>query len=172
MRAEPARLSAARPITGRTVFLACLAFFGVITVMNVVMITLAVGTFPGVEVDSAYRAGLDYPHELASAQAQAERHWQVGAHTVRHADGVVTIAVDVRDAAGAPVSGLGARAILKRPSDAALDRTAELSDRGSGRYAGEAEGAAAGVYDLVVDLEGAAGTQFRSVNRVILDAGR
>lgn len=169
MRPEPS-LGRRAPwrVTGRTVLFACLAFFGTIAAMNAVMITLAVGSFPGLEVDSSYRVGLEYPEELAAARAQVKLAWQVTAHAERGADGATAVAVTVVDHGGVPVSGLAATALLKRPASADLDRTADLAAVGAGRYAGRAVDVTPGVYDLVVTLTGDDGRRFRSINRLML----
>lgn len=169
MRADA--LSAGRPrsVTGRMVFVAVVAFFVVVAAVNGVMIYFAVATFPGVEVDSSYRAGLDYPEELAAAHAQAARGWRVGVATVRHDDGVVTLALDVRDAKGAPVGGLAGNVVLKRPSDIALDRTASLVEGETGRYTATIADTLGGRYDLAIDLEGSGDVRFRSLNHVMLN---
>lgn len=171
MRADPMpAVAGSRKITGRGVFLAFLAFFGTIAAMNAVMITLAVGSFPGLEVDSSYRAGLAYPEELARARAQAGLGWHVTAHAAAEGNGGVDVTVGVVDPAGAPLSGLVARVLLKRPAAVGLDREAELAAVGAGRYAGRADDVAPGVYDLVVTLDDGDGRRFRSVNRVVLTA--
>ena len=157
-----------RPITGRTVFFACLAFFGLIAAMNVVLVWTALASFPGVEVDSSYKAGQQFPAELVAAHEQAERHWQVGASAARTGDDAVEVVVGVRDKDGRPVAGLGGEATLRRPANAALDRHVVLAETGPGRYAGTTAEAAPGVYDLVIALDDADGVKFRSINRIVV----
>lgn len=159
-----------RPITGRTVFFACLAFFGLVAAMNVVLVWTALASFPGVEVDSSYKAGQQFPAEQVAAHAQAERHWQVGATAGRTADDAVEVIVAVRDKDGHPVAGLGGEATLRRPSNAGLDRHVALTETEPGRYAGTTPEAAAGVYDLVIALDDAGGVKFRSINRIVVAA--
>jgi len=169
MLRDPVRAVAVpRPLTGRTVLFAAVAFFGVVAAMNAVMIFLAVKSFPGLEVDSSYRAGLHYPEELVAARTQAGLGWHVAARAVRHPDGGVDVAVTVADRNGAPIAGLAAQALLKRPADAAMDRPVALAEAESGRYSGAVAGAAPGLYDLVVTLDGGDGRAFRSVNRLVL----
>lgn len=161
---------APRPITGRTVFFACLAFFGLIAAMNVVLVWTALASFPGVEVDSSYKAGQQFPAEQLAAHAQAERHWQVGATAGRTGDDAVEVVVAVRDKDGHPVAGLGGEVTLRRPSNAALDRRIALTETEPGRYAGTTPEAAGGIYDLVLALDDAGGVKFRSVNRIVVAA--
>jgi len=62
-----------RPLTGRSVLFCLLAFFGVIISVNIAMMTLAVETLPGTDVDSPYSAGLAYNQEITAARAQEAR---------------------------------------------------------------------------------------------------
>ena len=95
--------SVARPITGRFVLIATIAFFAVVISVNIVMMRLAITTLPGTEVDSAYSASLAYQREIDAARQQNERDWQVQAHIDRRPDGSAVIALEARDHAGAPL---------------------------------------------------------------------
>lgn len=157
-----------RPLRGRTVLFSLLAFFGVVVGVNAVMITLAVRTLPGTEVDSAYRASLAYNGQIAAAREQDERGWRVAARIERAADGHAAIQVEARDAQGAPVPGLAFTARLQRPTDKRADRIVPLAERASGVYAGAAEEVAGGQWELVLEAERAAGRVFLSRNRIVL----
>ena len=71
-----------RPLTGRMVLVLLLAFFGLVTVVNVFMIRAAISTFGGVDTPSSYEAGLNYKAEESVAAAQSARHWDVSASLV------------------------------------------------------------------------------------------
>ena len=90
-----------KAITGKTVLVWLLAFFGVIFTANAVFIYLALGSFPGVVVESSYEAGQAYNQEIAAAKAQADLNWQVSTEFTRtsSADGklVVTRAPDEKE---------------------------------------------------------------------------
>src|SRR5689334_14742623 len=101
----------ARPLTGRTVLLCLIAFFGVVAIANAIMIRAAVSTFGGVETSSSYQAGLAFTQNAAAAHAQDELHWDVKAD-VRPVGEKVIVEIDARDAAGRPLSGLEANVIL------------------------------------------------------------
>ncbi|TCT06138.1 FixH family protein [Aquabacter spiritensis] len=159
---------APRPVTGRVVLFAILAFFGVVVGVNLVMARLAVSTFGGVETASAYKAGLAFRGEEQAAAEQAARHWQVDAQVRGRGDDTRTVALVVRDAAGRPLPGLEVRARLSHPTDARRDAVAQLSEEGGGRYTGILP-AAAGQWDLVLDLSQGDSRLFRSRNRVQLD---
>ncbi len=157
-----------KQITGRTVLFITLAFFGVVISVNTVMITLAVKTLPGTEVDSAYKAGLAYNREIAAAQAQEQRHWIVKAEVSRTADGAAIVVIDARDRQGAPVTYADFSARLERPADKREDRDVALVRRAPGAYRGEATGIAPGQWDLVIEAERDGERLFLSSNRVIL----
>src|SRR5262245_25751182 len=106
-----------RPLTGRTVLITLLAFFGVVFAVNGVMMKLAIDTMPGLEVESAYRASMGYNGEIAAARRQSALGWQVVERVDRAADGHAAMRVEARDSAGAPLSGLAVTARLERPTD-------------------------------------------------------
>ena len=161
-----------RPITGRTVFIATAAYFGVVIAVNLVMIKLAVDTLPGTEVDSAYRASLAYGAEIKAAQAQQQRQWSVNAHIERQADGHASVRVEARDRNGAPLTGLAFTGRLERPADKRADKEIALAEVEGGIYRGTLSGVTPGQWDLVLesDARGEKGERlFLARNRVILN---
>jgi nitrogen fixation protein FixH len=155
-----------RPVTGRMVLICLIAFFGVVSLVNAIMIRFAVTSFGGVETASSYQAGLAFGRESAAARAQDERHWRVKAK-VLPAAGATTVEIDARDAAGQPLAGLTASAQLAHPTDRRADQTVRLSEAATGHFRGTA-GALAGQWDLVIELARDETRLFRSRNRVIL----
>ena len=155
-----------RPWTGRMVLICLIAFFGVISLVNGIMIRAAVTTFSGVETGSAYQAGQDFKYEAAAARAQQERHWQVRAD-VRPANGRTLIEIDARDAAGRPLAGLEATTQLQHPTDRRADQTVALSEGTSGQFRGTAA-PLSGQWDVLIDLSRGGERVFRSRNRVVL----
>ena len=157
-----------KPLSGRTVLLWLLAFFGVVIAMNIVMMTLAIQTLPGTEVDNAYRAGLAYNGEIGAAQAQNARGWKVGAELVRDADAHAAIRIEARDKSGAPLAGLAMSARLMRPIDSRADRVFALTEREAGIYHGAAVDVPAGQWNLVIEADRGGSRLFLSHNRVVL----
>ena len=158
--------SAGRPWTGRTVLLSLLGFFGVIFLVNGVMIYEALSTLSGVDTDSAYQAGLQFEREVAESQAQDARHWRVDASLKASPRGE-RLDVSARDAAGEPLGGMQASAVFERPTDRRLDRSVVLVEDAAGRFHGSAE-VAAGQWDLVIELTHHGEQMFRSKNRIVL----
>ena len=162
------RHSDTRPITGRTVLICMLAFFGVVIGMNAVMIKLAVDTLPGTDVDSAYAASLAYNAEIRASHDQDARGWRVVGRVERNHDGAAVVRVEARDAVDAPLTGLVIAARLSRPTDKRHDRTVTLSERETGLYRGQAVDVAPGQWDLVLEATKGSERLFLSRNRLAL----
>lgn len=160
---------AQRPLTGRTVLIWLLAFFGVIFAVNITITKLAIDTLPGTEVDSAYRSSLAYNDEIKAARAQETRAWRADARVERDPAGRASIRIEMRDQAGAPLSGLGLSARLARPTDKRADRLVPIREPQAGLYRGEADDVAAGQWDLVIEAERGNERVFTSRNRIRLN---
>ncbi|MBK8176722.1 MAG: FixH family protein [Rhodospirillales bacterium] len=52
----------------------------IVIAVNAVMMTLAIGTFPGLETEDAYRKGIEYNQTIAAARAQDARGWHLDLH--------------------------------------------------------------------------------------------
>src|SRR5437588_13118204 len=97
-----------RPLTGRTVLVCLIGFFGTVALANAILIRAAVSTFGGVETSSSYQAGLAFARNAAAARAQDDLHWQVKAD-VRPSGEVIVFVIDPRDATGRLRTCLGPR---------------------------------------------------------------
>ncbi len=157
----------AKEVTGRTVLVWLVAFFGIVAAVNVVMIRAAVSTFGGLETESSYQAGLAFAREAADARAQNALHWQVDARLTPVHDGASDIVIDARDADGRPLAGLAATARLVHPADQRDDHLMTLRQTSPGEFRGITP-AAAGQWDLVIELARDDTRVFRSKNRVLL----
>lgn len=164
MQSEVGQLTP-KPLTGRKVFLWLVGFFGVIFTANAVFLWFALGTFPGVSVESSYKAGQAYNQDIADARVQVDRAWQVEAGLNRQADGV-WVEVVARDKTGTPLTGLSFTANLYHPTNKAEDKIVSLTDGGRGTYSGLAEHLPTGIWNLVLEAEDDTGRVFRSQNRV------
>ncbi len=164
---DPNELKPSKPLTGRTVLIALLAFFGVVFAANAVLVKLAIDTLPGTEVDSAYKASLAFNSFIRSARAQDEQGWRAAASVSRNAAGYAVIEIEMRDRDGAPLSGLSVAANLVRPTDKRADRAVALRELHAGTYRGDAEQVAQGQWDLLIKAERGSG-RFASKNRIVL----
>jgi nitrogen fixation protein FixH len=159
-------MKAPRPLTGRTVLLCLLGFFGTVALANGIMIRAAVSTFGGLETASSYQAGLAFERDVAAARAQDELHWQVRANVRGTADETV-VEVDARDAAGRPLAGLEARVLLHHPTYGRADQTVVVSEETTGHFRGTTA-AAAGQRELMIELSRGGDRLFRSQSRIVL----
>lgn len=154
-----------RVLTGRTVLIYLVSFFGVIFAMNFVMIRVAVSSFSGVETESSYKAGLTFENDVAAAHAQDARHWTVEAQ-LEHgpAKGILITARDAKDQA---LSGLAAQVLLAHPTDKRNDLTVDLVETSGGRYQ-SLDPLPEGRWDLVINLKRGDDVVFRSKSRISL----
>lgn len=156
-----------RPITGRTVLLAFVAFFTLIAGMNVYLLRAAVSTFGGVEVASAYRAGLAFNNEIAAAERQDLLGWTVDVSLARENSDRTKLVVRLLDADGKPVSGVAVAARLIHPADGRRDHAVTLHETVGGEFAGTSP-AAPGLWDLLLEAKRADDTVYRSRSRLML----
>ncbi len=98
----------------------------VVVVVNGVLITVALRTFPGLVVQRPYDRGLAYNDELRRSQAQAALGWQV---SLRYLDDNLT--VRIVDASGATVTGLAVHATLSRPLEEGVSLDVDLMPLGN-----------------------------------------
>jgi len=157
----------AKEVTGRTVLVWLVAFFGIVGIVNVAMIRAAVSTYGGLETESSYQAGLAFARETADERAQDALGWRVDARLSPTRDGISTLIVAARDADGRPLAGLAATARLVHPADKRDDHAVVLRETRPGEFGGVAT-AAAGQWDLVIELARDGARVFRSKNRVRL----
>ncbi len=166
LRLPRIRFAPAGELTGRKVLAMLIAFFGFIIVVNVFMMEAAISTFGGVDTKSSCEAGRMFEGEVAKAAAQDTRDWKGDEHLSASGDQQV-LSVDLTDAEGAPVTGVGIEARLTHPVDERKDVTFKLAEIEAGVYRGQAA-VPAGVWEL--DLMVVSGHQqlFRSKNRVLV----
>jgi len=109
-------------LTGRKVLAIAVAFFGIVTVVNVVMASRAIGTFPGVEVANSYVASQSFDKDRAAQEALG---WQV---EPSYENGVLSLVI--RDGQGLPAQVKELNAIVGRTTMAADDQSPEFAYKG------------------------------------------
>ncbi len=151
--------SNARPFTGRKMLLSMLAFFGVIIVVNLGLLSFALDSDNGLVVKNSYVASQDYNRMMAKARAQEELGWRAA---VTHRAGVVELRFT--DGAGAPLTGLEIAGRLGRPVTDREDRPVAFREAGSGLYRTDAA-LGAGEWELDAVARDGAGAEFRRIVR-------
>ncbi|WP_246812418.1 FixH family protein [Microvirga sp.] len=165
MSAIIAKGRAPRPITGRTVLIYFLGFFGIVFAMNFYMVRVALSSFSGVETESSYKAGLSFKNDIAAAQAQDARHWSVEAALQR--GDIPDVIITARDAQGQALSGLVAEVRLAHPTDKRRDLLVEFVELTPGQFKSLTP-MPRGPWDLVIGLKRETEIVFRSKSRVSL----
>jgi nitrogen fixation protein FixH len=158
---------AAREVTGTTVLVCFVGFFGIVATVNAIMMYAAITTFAGTETASSYKAGLAYKEEAAAAAAQAALNWQVDGRIVRTATGEAVLTVSVKDAKQAPIHDIDIAARLTHPVNARFDHNIPLvrtADRG---FRGVTE-ATSGQWTLIIEVARAGERVYRTKSRVVL----
>ncbi len=156
-----------RRVTGLRVLAWLGGFFGVIFAANVALVWLAVDSFPGLSVESSYRAGQEFNEEVAAAAAQAARGWNVDVRAQRAGDGAAFTA-RFADKSGSPESHLAVTAKIEHPTDTRHDREVLLAEVEPGVYTAEVAGVAAGSWVLVIEAAAGGERVFRSRNTLSL----
>jgi nitrogen fixation protein FixH len=156
-----------RPLTGRTVLLMLLGFFGVMLVANFIMARMAVKTFSGLDQKNPYDVGVAYNQEIAAAKAQAELGWSVD--LTRTHDGPATqVTAAVKDRAGRAVGGLEASMHFFYPATQKLDKVVVASATADGVYSGAAE-LPRGHWEVEIDLKRDGERLFRTRNTLDIE---
>ena len=120
----------AKPITGRTVLYAMLAFFGVIFAVNGSFLYFALSSFPGLSTNQAYEKGISFNKTLADVEKQKEIGWKNQITATK--DGTVRLMMENR--AGEPLQGLEVKAVLMRPLNNDNDQNLAFTEYAPGRY--------------------------------------
>jgi nitrogen fixation protein FixH len=155
-------------LTGRKVFLMFCAFFGVIFIMNAIMMHFAFSTFGGIDAAGAYRANFLLTSNIAAADRQGRLNWRVDGNVRRNANGVAQISLAAIKPNGDPVDIKTVSIEMRRPADRRQDAAVTLQRIENNRVAGSATGVQPGQWDFIVTLFDRQGERFHSRNRLIL----
>lgn len=156
-----------RPITGRFVLIAFIAFFGTIALVNGIMMTLAYRTMPGLDVRNGYDASQRYNGEIAAMRDQAARGWKADM-TLKLTGQTAPVAIELRDASGTAMTGLGLSARLSHPADRKVDQLVDLTETGPGRYEATFQNVNRGTWDVVIEARRGNERLYTTRNRMFL----
>lgn len=158
---DAASPSAGFRLNGWHVLAGVVGFFAVVVAVDSYFVAMALKTFPGQVSDTPYEDGLAYNRKLAQLAAQAQLGWRAAAEV--GADG--SVIVEMRDASGAPVTGLSAMGRLERPATEAGRLTPAFVEGAPGDYVAR-PGRLSGAWDLTLELEGSGGRRFVAERRL------
>ncbi len=149
-------------LTGWHVLGATVAFFGIITVVDTMMIVDAYRTYPGEVSSQPYEEGLAWDSELAQQRAQAALGWSMTAGLTH--DGLIE--VTARDRAGAPLNFARIEARLERPATEQGKLSVRFAPVGPGVWRANV-GRLFGAWDLRLSAFGPRGERFDAERRLI-----
>lgn len=155
-------------LKGRHVLAVLLGFFGVTIAVNAAFVTYALKTFSGEDVPRPYMQGLAYNQTLSARSAQAKLGWHAVIDVESGAGGAVAINVALTDRGGNPLDGLAVSVVLRRPTNAALDRSVDLAATAKGHYIAKVAALASGQWDMTARTTAPDGTQFEATRRVLM----
>jgi nitrogen fixation protein FixH len=147
------------------------AGMAIVIAVNVGLAFLAVSTFPGLETTDHYRKGLAYNRDLAAAEAQAQRGWQLQvdfepAQAVGPSlAGTVTAVFADRD--GVPLGRLAVQVYFTRPTHEGFDRKVVLDHLSAGRYQAPVTLPLRGVWDARI-VAGIDDIVFQETRRLVV----
>jgi nitrogen fixation protein FixH len=142
------------------------AAMGVVIAVNGALVYFALGSRSAVVGNSPFEEGRRFAQILARQNAQNEQNWQVAAgyfgdlHQGR-------IEIELRDAAGKPIDNAQVLVRVIRPVGHLPGEALTLQGQGNGRYANSYTMAAAGQWDLLIEITGA-GAGFSSQKRIVV----
>lgn len=128
------------------------AMFGVIILVNGIMIYLALDSFTGLQTRNHYREGLAYNEHLEAQRKQDALGWQVETDLLDQRDRSGRLRLAVTNAEGATLSLDQARLRFIRPGDPNLDFMQSLSVSGPGPYETQVAWPAEGVWDMKLTI--------------------
>ncbi|PIW26626.1 MAG: hypothetical protein COW30_14050 [Rhodospirillales bacterium CG15_BIG_FIL_POST_REV_8_21_14_020_66_15] len=158
--------SAPRPITGRTVLIWAVSFFGVIVAVNLSFVYFALDSWPGLTTQKAYEEGLAYNKTLEGAARQDAMGWRshvgLGAATPK---GTRVLSLTMTGPHG-PLAGLAAKVRLSRPLGEGLAFETTLTEDRPGLYAALVRLPALGRWTVDVTAGAADGRTYRMLHEI------
>jgi len=154
------------PITGRTVLIWMVMFFGVIITVNGAFVFFALNSWPGLTTGRAYEEGLAYNETLDQAAAQDAMGWQSRVNLSPATPKGRILSVRLFSADGAGLDGLSVTALLRRPVGEGLDMDVALKQDGPGRYTALVRLPALGRWQAVLSVARGEKQSYRMVHEL------
>lgn len=153
-------------ITGRFVLFCLIGFFVLVAVVNGAMLRFALKTFPGVDAENAYKAGLAFNSQIAAAEEQVRRNWHVDV-SISFAGSGVQLDIRVKPGEGKLPGELALKGKLAHPVVRNRDIVLEAEERSPGRFVVPLD-AEPGLWRLEFTISEREAVMFRSVNRLFI----
>jgi nitrogen fixation protein FixH len=147
---------------------AFVGFFGVVLVVNGVMVFVAFSTWTGLEAESAYKQGLAYNRALERARVQDALGWRVALSfepSQRGERGLLSL--DLEDARGGFIEQAVVHARLARPTHEGYDFVVRVPHHWGGTYQTEITFPLPGVWNVELAVEAPEG-RYQLNDRIFL----
>ena len=135
-------------------------FFAIVIAVDVGFVVMAVKTFPGEVSATPYEDGLAYNKAYDQLRAQERLGWRATAAAEPGA-----VALELRDRAGQPLTGLKVTGELQHPATEAGRLTLTFQETGPGRYVAH-PGALTGAWDFTGHAASPGGARFNADRRL------
>jgi nitrogen fixation protein FixH len=151
-----------RQITGRHVFAAMAAFFGVVIAVNTVLAVFATTSWTGLVVENGYVASQRFNRDLAEARRQAALGW-------KEEFGYVSgrLQLTLKDKQGRALTRSSVSVKLERPSTDEEDRSVVLPETMTGVYTLPIE-LKPGQWDADITARASSGEEMRRIYRLLV----
>lgn len=158
-----------RKITGKTVIIGMIAFYGVIITVNSLFVFFALDTWPGLTTEDSYKKGLAYNQTIDAATRQSALGWlsNVSVDAAAGADKVVTIRMT--GAGNASISGLVVTAKVERAVGTPATQVITLYETAPGRYSGTFKSPAEGRWIAEINAVGPNDAVYRMKHQVMIE---
>jgi len=157
---SPAVVDRTFRIKGWHVLAAFVAFFAIVIAVDTGFVIMSIRSFPGQVSVTPYEDGLVYDRKLAQLAAQERLGWRATAAAEPGA-----VVVEMRDRAGAPLSGLAMTGKLERPATEAGRLILRFQETSPGRYVVR-PGPLNGAWDLSAAATGRHDERFEAERRL------
>jgi nitrogen fixation protein FixH len=147
-------------LTGWHVLAMISGFFAVVIAVDTGFAVMAVKTFPGEVSATPYEDGLAYNRSYQQLRAQERLGWRATAAAEPGA-----VAVELRDRAGHPLTGLKVTGELQHPATEAGRLTLVFQEAGPGRYIAH-PGQVSGAWDFTGHAMSPGGARFNADRRL------
>ncbi|WP_353642623.1 FixH family protein [Mesorhizobium sp. WSM2239] len=151
--------------TGRHMLFTILAFFGVVTGVNVTMAAFATTSWTGLVVENTYVASQQFNRKAREGRAQAALGW-TGKLTIEAGE----VRYSLSDAAGKPVPLHGVKIQFRHPGYEAEDKTVTLTGA-SGQIFAALHTPKDGVWIVEINADAGFAESYRDVRRIMISRG-
>jgi len=142
------------------------AGFGIVVLVNGIMVYFAMESFSGLTADNYYQRGLHYNDVISAEQKQEKLHWGVEMAFKQTGDKHGRLSLHAVDGNGIPLNGAVVTVRLERPVQAGHDMYVTLAAAGDGLYAADVDLPFRGQWEILAQIKHPSG-MFSTAKRIV-----